>query len=177
MVRAPYVQATLRAVPGRPSLLAMPGLVAALLLGGCGHDRPHQPDGPRAVVEQFGRASASHDYQQICDRLIAPVLAAKVEQVGLPCELAFKKGLNAVRAPRISIGLIRVIGATAYVRVHSTAANQAPSDDTLKLVRTGKAWRIVALTSTLPPVPQTAPIAPTQTTAPSSVPPGAFPTG
>ena len=127
-------------------------LAGVAVIGGCGSSAV--PNQPRAVVERFGKASAAHDYQEICDHLIAPALVSKVEQIGLPCELAFKRGLDKVRNAQIKIGIVRVIGSAAYVQVHSTASNQPPSDDTLKLVRTKGSWRIIALTSQLPAAPK-----------------------
>jgi hypothetical protein len=125
--------------------------VAALLAGCGGDDTPAKASGPeaqvRTVVQRFAAASSSKDYQEICDRLIAKSLIVNVEQLGLPCELAFKQGLQDVSGARLRIDGVRVSGATAFVDVHSTAAGQAPSDDTLKLTRGATGWRIVSLSA------------------------------
>jgi hypothetical protein len=126
-------------------------ITAAALVAGCGSDDKPKVGAPeaqvRTVVQRFATASAAKDYQAICDRLIARSLAANVEQFGLPCEIAFKQGLENVRGARLRIDGVRVSGTTAFVDVHSTAAGQPPSDDTLKLVRGAKGWQIVSLSA------------------------------
>lgn len=116
---------------------------AAALLAACGGDSAE--DQVRTVVTRFGTASAEKDYQQICDELIAKSLSDNVEEFGLPCELAFKQGLDPVRRPKLTIRSVEVDGDRARVAVHSTAANQPPSDDTLELRRTEGDWKITAL--------------------------------
>lgn len=118
---------------------------AALLLAGCGDTGTTPQDAVREVVTKFGTASAKKDYQTICDELIARSLSDNVEEYGLPCELAFKQGLGAVQRPRLAIRDLKVTGDVAKVRVHSTAANQPPSDDVLTLRRADGQWRITAL--------------------------------
>jgi hypothetical protein len=117
-------------------------LGAAVALGACGRSEDQQV---RAVVERFADASAKKDYQRICDELIATALSKKVETIGLPCEIAFKRGLDAVQDPRIKIRSVKITGSKASVAVHSTARNQPSSDDTLALVREGGDWKIAAL--------------------------------
>lgn len=180
--------------PARVSLRAASLLAAlALVVAGCG--KTQSPDAQvKSVIERYATASAKHDYQAICDDLVAPVLANKVEQIGLPCELAFKRGLSAVSKPTITVGLVRIIGATAYAQIHSAAANEAPSDDTMRLVKVGGDWRIAALSARMPQAVQPPPPA---NPAPSDdspglgvstpevekpapepgIPPGAIPTG
>ncbi len=128
-------------------------LAAVATLGACGSQKEQAKpvSGPeaqvRTVVRRFAAASAGKDYQTICDRLIAPALAQNVEAFGLPCELAFKQGLQDVRGARVRIDAVRVHTRTAYVDVHSTAIGQAPSDDTLKLTRGPKGWQIASLSA------------------------------
>lgn len=129
-----------------------PILVATLActaLVGCGQGDGKVAEDPvksvRAVVVRFGEASAKKDYQAICDELITPGLVAGVEQVGLPCELAFKQGLGDVRAPTLKVLAVTVRGDRASARVTSGAAGQKPSTDVLRLQRRAGAWRIAAL--------------------------------
>lgn len=134
----------------RVTAAAVAGITAIAVASGCGggQAKPKIPAAEaqvRTVVQRFGAASAGKNYQEICDRLIAKALAQNVESLGLPCELAFKQGLGDVQGARLRIDGVRVRGGTAYVDVHSTAVNQPPSDDTLKLVRTAGAWRILSL--------------------------------
>jgi len=125
-------------------------LAAALLvvlLAGCGDEGTTPEDAVRDVVTRFGQASAKKDYQAICDDLIARSLSDNVEEFGLPCELAFKQGLEGVRGAKLVIRRLSVKGDVAKVVVHTTAANQAPSDDTLTLRRVDGEWRISALSA------------------------------
>lgn len=127
----------------RRSALALASLAT---LGGCGgDDKPSAEEQVRATVERFGAASAKKDYQAICDDLITPALTRGVEEVGLPCELAFQRGLGDVRAPTLEVLDVTVRGDRATARVASTAEGQAPSTDVLRLNRVGEGWRIAAL--------------------------------
>jgi hypothetical protein len=121
------------------ALLALAGLLCACGGGPSDTDRVHD------VVTAFGQATAAKDYQRLCDRLLAPKLVGEVEQQGLPCELALKQGLGDVKAPKLTIGQIEVKGDSATADVRSTAAGEAPSRDTLKLVRVNDAWYIASL--------------------------------
>ena len=117
-------------------------LALTVLAAACGADP--QAD-VRKTLESFAGATAKKDYQEICDQLIAKSLSDNVEEYGLPCELAFKQGLDSVRKPTLTIRSVEVDGDVAKVRVHSTAANQPPSDDTLELRRSEGEWKITAL--------------------------------
>ncbi|MCU1677817.1 MAG: nuclear transport factor 2 family protein [Frankiales bacterium] len=133
-----------------PSLLAPPALAVVMIVAGCGagkQDAGAPQTQVKAAVQRFGAASARKDYQLICDKLIAQALSDNVEQLGLPCEQAFKQGLDAVRGAKLRIDSVRVTGVTAFAQVHTTAIGQPPSDDTLKLVKVGQAWRIVSLSA------------------------------
>jgi hypothetical protein len=127
-------------------------LVAALSLAfacgplaACGKS---DSDQVRDVVRRFAQATAKRDYQQICDDLLSRRLAETVEEFGLPCEQAFRAGLQTVRYPRLQILRVRVVKDNAFVTVHTSASNQMPSTDTLQLVREGGGWRIAALSAT-----------------------------
>jgi Putative lumazine-binding len=121
------------------ALLALAGLLCACGGGPSDTDRVH------AVVAAFGQATADKDYQRLCDQLLAPKLVGEVEQQGLPCEVALKQGLGEVKAPKLTIGQIEVKGDAATADVRSSAAGEAPSRDTLKLVRVNDAWYIASL--------------------------------
>ena len=117
-------------------------LAAAMSLAACGKS---DEDQVRDVVTRFAQATAKKDYQQICDDLIARRLAETVEEFGLPCEQAFRAGLGAVRYPRLQIVRVRLKKDKALVTVRTSASNQMPSTDTLRLVREDGSWRIAAL--------------------------------
>lgn len=127
-------------------------LVLAVSLGACGRSES-EPDKVRAAVEGFGSASREKDYQAICDDYLSKELVADVEQVGLPCELAWQRGLGQAEAPALSIRTVAVREGRALVGIRSTASNQKPSDDVLELVREGDRWRIAALAKPQPQPP------------------------
>jgi Putative lumazine-binding len=131
----------LRPVATRPLLLVM----AALALAGCDDDEPSDEEQIRSTLSEFQRATADRDYGALCDRILAPKLIETVEQIGLDCEDALTKAFEDVRDPRLSVGAITVDGDGATAQVRSSAAGQAPSEDTLELVRTDDGWRIASL--------------------------------
>ena len=47
--------------------------------------------------------------------------------------------------PRLTVGTVSVDGDRATAEVRSSAAGEAPSQDTLELVRVGDGWRIASL--------------------------------
>lgn len=148
VVRRTVRPLTIKALAVTSSLVALAAGAAGC--GGGQGDKPEvkalTPEGQvRVIVESFGRASANKDYTLICQRLIARSLSDNVEELGLPCERAFRKGLAAVKGAALRIDGITVQGRTAFARVHSTAIGQAPSDDTIRLQLLAGQWRIVSL--------------------------------
>jgi hypothetical protein len=131
----------LRPVARRMVLLVL----AALALAGCGESGPSDEERIRATLTDFQRATADGDYATLCERILAPKLVETVEQIGLPCEVALEKGFEDVEEPRISVGTITVTGDAAKAQVRSSAAGQAPSEDTVDLVRVDDGWRIASL--------------------------------
>jgi hypothetical protein len=134
-----------------PVLARLALAVAALTLTACGSQKP--TDAVRSSVNRFGKAVAAHDYQELCDNLLAGNLIHVLEERGVPCELALKSGLGAASAPKLEIRTISVNGDKALAAVHSTAANQPPSDDTLSLHREHGKWKISALARPEPQPP------------------------
>jgi hypothetical protein len=124
-----------------PAVLVGGALASSLLA--CGG--VSEEERVRETVERFGQAVARRDYQQICDDLISRKLADSIEEVGLPCELGFRRGLQEVRRPRLRIRRVQIARGRALVVVRSTAANQESSQDTLQLVEEAGQWRIAAL--------------------------------
>jgi hypothetical protein len=140
-------------VSARRAFLSLTAALApALLAGGCGKSAS---DEVRATLQRFGAATAKKDYQELCDHLLSRALVAKVEQIDLPCELALKTGLGSVRRPTLTVRRVSVSGDRALGYVHTTAANQRPSDDTIELVKEKGSWRIASLAKPQPqpPVP------------------------
>lgn len=139
----------------RPSAVAV--LLTAALVGlatGCGREESG-PDQVRAAVEGFGQASREGDVQAICDDFLSKRLVVEVEEVGLPCEVAWQRALSQAKAPALTVRTIAVNGDKALVGVRSTAANQKPSEDTLELAREGGDWRITSLAKPQPQPPAT----------------------
>src|SRR5829696_6594905 len=131
----------LRPVAPRVVLLVM----AALALAGCGESGPSDEERIRTTLTEFRRATADGDYAALCDRILAPKLVETVEQIGLTCEAALRKGFDDVQEPRISVGTITVTDDAATAQGRSSAAGQAPSEDTVALVRVDDGWRIASL--------------------------------
>jgi hypothetical protein len=126
---------------------------AAALLGGCGSSGPSDEDQVRTTLTSFSRATAAKDYQTICDKLLAPTLIDDLKNIGLPCEIALQQGLGDVQQPRLLVGAVTVKGKRATADVRSSAAGQAPSKDTIELVRTDAGWRISSLAKPSAPTP------------------------
>ncbi len=128
-------------VPRR--LLCVIALAGAL--GGCGGESDEEA--VRGTVSEFGAATAAKDYDKLCDQLLAPQLLESLRQIGLPCRLALERSLGEVEEPRLVIGAIRVDGDKAQAEVRTSASGQAPSRDTLALVKIEDRWRISDLSA------------------------------
>jgi hypothetical protein len=117
------------------------------LLAGCGDDGPTAREQVRTTVDGFGRAIQAKDYQALCDKIFAPQLVSKLQQVGLPCEIAMQRSFEDVQNPRLTIGRITVAKdeKSAEAEVRSSASGQAPSQDTVELVPVEDGWRISSL--------------------------------
>ena len=134
---------------GRAAALA----AAVLLVAGCGETEPSDEEQVRTTLTAFSRATAAKDYQALCDRLLAPDLIEDLKKIGLPCEIALQQGLGDVRQPRLIVGDVTVKGKSAVAEVRSTAEGQAPSKDTVELIRTDAGWRIASLATPSEPGP------------------------
>jgi hypothetical protein len=134
-----------------PVLARFALLATVLALAACGKERPTQA--VRKSVERFGKAVAAHDYHELCDNLLAANLISALEARGVPCELALKTGLGDAKDPKLAIKTVAVNRDRALVSVHSTAANQPPSDDTLNLVKEHGKWKVSSLAQPQPQPP------------------------
>lgn len=134
-----------------PALARLALLVAVLTLAACGKERP--TEAVHKAVDRFGKAVAGHDYQELCDNLLASNLKDALEARGVPCELALKTGFGDAKDPKIKVKTVAVNGDKALVSVHSTAANQPASDDTLGLVKEKGDWKISSLAQPQPQPP------------------------
>lgn len=128
-------------MPAVRRVLLLTAVVA--VLAGCGSASP--ADKVRSALDGFEAATAKHDYKAICSTYLAPALVERVEQTGLACEAALQPELGSLRKPTLTVLSVKVKGANASARVHTAAANQKPSTDTIRLVRVGGSWRIASL--------------------------------
>jgi hypothetical protein len=120
-------------------------LIACALAAGCGDSGPSDEQRIRETLTDFERAAGAGDHATLCDRVLAARLIDTLEQIGLPCETALAKALEGLREPQISVGTVSVDGDRATAQVRSSAAGQAPSEDTVDLVRVADGWRIASL--------------------------------
>jgi len=118
-------------------------LAALLALVACGQEKPTQQ--VHDAVDRFGKAVAGKDYLELCDNLLAANLIRALEDQGVPCELALKTGFGSVKDPKIAVKTVAVNGDKALVSVHSTAAGETPSDDTIALVKEKGKWKVSSL--------------------------------
>ncbi len=119
--------------------------LTAVVLAGCGTNKPSDEEQVRTTLTAFSRATAAKDYQALCDRLLAPSLIADLKKIGLPCEIALQQGLADVRQPRLIVGAVTVTGKTAVAEVRTSAEGETPSKDSIELERTDAGWRIASL--------------------------------
>jgi hypothetical protein len=128
----------------RVRILLAAGALTLAACGGAGHERS-DADRVRDTLGAFGAASAKHDYRRVCAELLAKPVIDSVRRAGLSCESAMKSALEGVQAPKIEVRKVTITGDRASARVHTTAANQPASDDTVALVKEGGDWKIGAL--------------------------------
>ena len=118
--------------------------VLALATAGCGRSPERDV---RRTLDAFAEATAKKDYQRLCDEIFSTELVEQVRQQ-VPCELALKNSsLGDAKDPKLEIKRITVDGKVANAVVASSAANQRPSEDTVRLVKEGDDWRIQSLSS------------------------------
>ncbi len=116
-------------------------LAAVALLAGCAGSPDDQV---RSALKGYASAFARHDYQALCKTYFAPKFVEGIEESGLPCESAVRPAAISATRPRLTVTSVRVKGDTATARVHTTADNQPPADETITLVHVSGSWRISA---------------------------------
>jgi hypothetical protein len=147
----PCPKGTLRAVSVRA--LGLPVFAAvAVLVAGCGGG-PSEEKQVRDTLGRYQRATAARDYKQLCDRVLARTLVARLARVNLPCEQALRMA-SSVRQPTLQVLKVKVTGTRALALVRSSAVGEPSSTDTFELVKDGEDWRISALAQPGPPAPQ-----------------------
>ena len=132
--------------------------LAALVLAACGgKPAPTPEEQVRASLGAFADATAKKDYGALCTRILAPELVEQVTSIGLPCEIALRRGLGDVKDPRLRVGRVRVVKDRASAEVSTSAAGQEPSRDVIELVKVREGWRVSSLAGTGPPSPTPVP--------------------
>ena len=114
---------------------------AALILSGCaGSDS----DQVHATLDRFTQAVATHNATPICEQVLAPSLVARIEGVGLSCEVAIRRFFFScsVRNPTLQVGRVTFRRGGATALVYAAASGQAPGIFELGLVKTSAGWRV-----------------------------------
>jgi hypothetical protein len=119
-------------------------LTLTLTGAGCG-TTPANP--VRAKVEQFAADARHHDYDAICDQVLATALLERLAAAGISCPGAVSEALSDVRQPVLSIGKVSVQGTRAAVLTLSAAAGQKAALTQIDLIRESGGWRISSLGS------------------------------
>jgi Domain of unknown function (DUF4878) len=125
----------------RLAALLLCGALALAACNGGGSPERSEADGVRDTLSAFAQASAQHDYHRVCADLLAKPVIDSARRAGVSCETA----LEGVQSPRLEVRQVTIKGNRASAKVHSTAANQQASDDTVALVKEGERWKIAAL--------------------------------
>ena len=119
-------------------------MILALASAACGRSPERDV---RRTLDDFAAATAKKDYQRLCDEIFSEKLVEEVRKV-VPCEVALQQSdLATAKDPKLDIQSVKVQGKTATAVVSTTAANQKPSKDTVRLVKEGEDWRIQSLAS------------------------------
>ncbi len=120
-------------------------ILLVVVLVGCGEDTPTDEEQVREVLTGFASAVEARDYQRLCDEIFAEELLQGLQQIGLPCEVAMRTGLENRQDPKLTVGTITIDGDTATAEVRTSAGGEAPSSNTLTLTRSGDRWQVTAL--------------------------------
>ncbi|HEX4363347.1 MAG TPA: hypothetical protein VHZ75_02285 [Solirubrobacteraceae bacterium] len=135
--------ARLGRLPGKARIVVY-AVIAIVIVGGVVVLKPKKNEEPavRAVLVEYGKASAAKDYQKLCDDLLSNELVERIRSVGLPCEVAMRTGLQNRVDPQLTVLAVDVTGDHALARVRGTAAGEAPADANFELVKESGRWRI-----------------------------------
>lgn len=120
-------------------LLAIVVVVGVVVLGG----RRDDDKLVRQALTDYGNASRSKDYQELCDDLLAKSFVRRTASSGLPCEVALRTALEDVRNPQLVVLSVNVDGDRATARVRGSAAGQVPGEADYTLVREDDTWKIL----------------------------------
>lgn len=126
-------------------------LACVLVATGCGGDKPpSDTEQVRSVLTTFAGAVQRHDYDKLCSDVFAPKLLEGLQEIGLPCQQAMRRAFDEVKDPQLSVDQVEVKGAAASARVRTSASNQQPSADVVRLQKVKGRWRVSQLGSATP---------------------------
>jgi hypothetical protein len=125
--------------------------LATLTLAGCADsetqpapkDISGPPQGVARTVERLDRAVRARDFESVCDDLLTP--AARRRAGGDRCAARLAANARGVRQSRIRLLAIRIVGRRAEARIRTRSQGRAPVEETLRLERDGRGYRISAL--------------------------------
>jgi hypothetical protein len=122
-----------------------------LALSGCGaappRDSAKEFSGEKravaAAVENVEKAARDNDTKRLCTTLLTPRLQAAVKAAGTDCVTAVRDSFKDASSKELTVDEVSISGNTATAKVISgTGSNK--KTDTLKLEKTGAAWRIAS---------------------------------
>lgn len=134
-------------------------LTTCLALTACGGADEDPEAAARDAALAYGTAFANKDYQALCDDVLATAAVTKINDAGIPCEVAMKTAMEDVRKPSLTVLSVKVDDDVATVQTRSTAENQETANAVLRVVDEGeRGWRVtpanlVSRDLELPPPP------------------------
>jgi len=128
-------------------MLALP-----LVLGACGQSvkdssGDFQGDQKQVAqaVEDLQSAGRKHDASEICTKLLAPALVAKIKAASAgACDKVLKDALSDADSFELQVQKVTISGTSAKAVVKSEGGDKDRTD-TLELVKVGSAWKIATL--------------------------------
>jgi uncharacterized protein YceK len=101
-------------------------LVAALLLAGCGTASSSKNfAGEQAtvakVIDNLSTYGTGHQAADICNKIFAPTIAAKLKAAGGSCDSVVTEALKNVDIFVLTVQAVKITGNTAVVTVKSTS--------------------------------------------------------
>ncbi|MEA2151129.1 MAG: hypothetical protein QOD69_2959 [Solirubrobacteraceae bacterium] len=137
----------LRGLRGRPRIAAFVilGVVVVVVVLAL-RPGPDADKEVRATLDRYATATRLKDYQTLCDSLFARNIVDGLRSASLPCEVALRNStFETLRNPQLTVLGVEVSGDQALARTRTAALGEAPSVDTIKLVRQDGGWRIASL--------------------------------
>jgi hypothetical protein len=96
-------------------------------------------------ISDFQSDVTGRDEQKLCNRDFASAVRARLQAAGGDCVQALNNQLGAIDDYELAVKSIAVHGAGATARVKSTWSGKQQRASTMRFVKEGGAWRIVAL--------------------------------